>query len=50
MDKMNAHIKLVNQKVQFSAVSDANPGRPSRWTTSRPSATGRGLRGSNCSL
>ncbi|KUK53970.1 MAG: hypothetical protein XD78_0719 [Desulfotomaculum sp. 46_296] len=28
MDNLNVDFKLVNQKVQFTAVSSTNPGRP----------------------
>jgi putative redox protein len=45
MNELNAHIKLVNEKVRFSAVSDANPGRPLTLDYVPPVGDGQGFAG-----
>lgn len=41
-------VTLINDKVQFTGVSPANPDRPTPLTTNRRSVTDRGMAGLNC--
>ena len=45
MENLNVDFKLVNQKVQFAAVSSANPGRPVTMDYVSPLGDGQGFAG-----